>query len=170
MSYGTFDPNAPRPTPIQAIAPAAAAPHPIAIGTPNAPPPQLSPSNPLALANAMRSPGGQAALGYTGGGTQGGFSKAISAPGLGNFAPLTGSVGAPFNHMLGLGRKNNTPGQDIKQALYAGLPVSDASWKMFGYGPGGAALQQASPAAAPQAGMNPALMQRGMPPWLRGRF
>lgn len=44
----------------------------------------------------------------------------------------------PLSSALGL--NNNSAGQDIRQALERGLPVSDASWAKFGYGPGGAAL------------------------------
>jgi len=42
-------------------------------------------------------------------------------------------------------KPNNSLAQDIGGALYQGLPISDAKWAEFGYGPGGA------PLAAPQA-------------------
>ncbi len=48
-----------------------------------------------------------------------------------------------LNGLFGKG-PNNSPMQDIRQALEAGIPVSDASWAEAGYGPGGTALSTSS--------------------------
>lgn len=121
--------------------PANRAPLPVPLTTPS------SSSSPSSRALTF---GEQAALNYSGGGNTGGLTTAIkTVPGLGKYsaekvlgkwAPLTGQYGAPLNYALGLGRKNNTPIQDIQQALALGNPVSDASWAKAGYGPGGSNL------------------------------
>lgn len=51
----------------------------------------------------------------------------------------------------------NTPGQDIRQALELNIPVSDASWAIYGFGPGGAALNNGAVAGA-QSIIAPALI------------
>jgi hypothetical protein len=47
------------------------------------------------------------------------------------------------------GRKNNSPMQDIQQAVKAGVPITDAQWAAAGFGPGGAALKKPATAPAP---------------------
>lgn len=78
----------------------------------------------------------RAATGTRGGGGNAGIS-------IGGIDPLN----------LFSGRKNNSPIQDISQAIALGRTITDAQWAQAGYGPGGSApggggYQQPSPAAA----------------------
>jgi len=45
----------------------------------------------------------------------------------------------PLSGLLGLGRKNNTPKQDIQQAINLGRTITDAQWAEAGLPPGGGA-------------------------------
>lgn len=58
--------------------------------------------------------------------------------------------GLDFLSPAGLFRKNASPLQDIAAALNAGQPVSDQSWAMAGFGPGGS--DPNAPAQAPGTG------------------
>ncbi len=64
---------------------------------------------------------------------------------------------------LGLFRKNNSPIQDISQALAQGKTITDAQWAQAGFGPGGS--QQGSPYNNPMASfMNAPDAQQTPPP------
>lgn len=64
---------------------------------------------------------------------------------------LGGPLGAagPLPQLLGFGKKNASPLQDIAAAMAKGLPISDASWAKAGYGPGGAASAAGGKPASP---------------------
>jgi hypothetical protein len=83
--------------------------------------------------NGALNPGIQAAMGAGGSGVPGGGNPQYGGIG----ALLGGPAGMVLGNMF---EKNNSPIQDIAGALYQGLPVSDASWQMAGFGPGGIAL------------------------------
>lgn len=69
------------------------------------------------------------------GSTAGGLLGSAIMPGVGTL------LGSAAGGLLGnLFKTNNSPLQDIKQALERGLPVSDAAWARAGYGPGGTQL------------------------------
>ena len=57
---------------------------------------------------------------------------------------MTGGISG----LLGFGRNNATPLQDIQNALARGLPVSDASWAQAGLPPGGGTAFWGQPAAS----------------------
>lgn len=85
---------------------------------------------------------GQAGVGGVGGSLTPGMMAAQQATGTrggGGNAGING-LGAidPLN-LFG-GRKNNSPIQDISQALALGRTITDAQWAQAGFGPGGAAL------------------------------
>lgn len=63
--------------------------------------------------------------------------------------PPTPGVAAAFNAPPNDPNSNNSPLQDIAQALAAGIPVSAASWASAGYGPGGIALGTSPTLATP---------------------
>lgn len=66
---------------------------------------------------------------------------------------MTGFIGS---------RKNNSPIQDISQALGAGRTITDAQWDQAGYGPGGAARDGSGALQTPTlAQANPNIAQPG---------
>lgn len=77
-------------------------------------------------------------------GIGGGSTAPGGAAGGGPSAGITAAQGTALGHAPG---GNNSPLQDIRQALALNRPVSNASWAQAGYGPGGAA-----PSGAPAAG------------------
>lgn len=89
------------------------------------------------------------------GGGSGGAATGGQAPGVAAAmgTQLQNRGGASPGALLGglalggLGKTNNSPLQDIRQALQLGRPVSDASWAQAGFGPSGAA-----PGGTPAAG------------------
>lgn len=103
---------------------------------------------PAGAAPAAAAPGGltpgmaaaKAATGTRGGGGSGGI-KPLSIDPLNLFG----------------GRKNNSPIQDISQAVALGRPITDAQWAQAGYGPGGAAPGGAAAAATPAPAAAPGL-------------
>lgn len=73
----------------------------------------------------------------------GGMAKGAAAGALAgsHFGPWGAAIGGALGGLTGvLSRTNNTPLQDIRQAIELGRPISDASWAQAGYGPNGTTL------------------------------
>lgn len=115
----------------------------ITTGTPAASTPQAVSSAPdaPALTPGMTAANGTALQANHGKGI-GGSALSLAGGIAGNaVVPVVGGlIGSTLGSVIGnIFKKNNSPLQDIRQALQLGRPVSDASWAQAGYGPGGSA-------------------------------
>lgn len=94
---------------------------------------------PTGQSQGMNAALGTQLQGHLGSNLSGAASGAATGAMFGPWGAAAGGALGGLAHQFS--KTNNTPLQDIHQALSLGLPISDASWAQAGYGPGGTALR-----------------------------